>query len=178
MYSVIANPLGGLSLVLLSIVFLSSIVAFGVLCQALLPELIARGSRNLTRRPFRSALVGLINVLFFGLLALALIATRRPPIRLLGAILGVLVLGVVSVGIVVVGRVVGERLRPDDEPVRQQVLGTTTLGVSMLLPFVGWYLLTVLAGLSGSGAFILGAVWRPERPPAQVEDEELSARRR
>lgn len=176
MYSAFANPMGGLALVVLLSVLLVSIVAFGVLCQALLPELMARGSLNLTTRPFRSALVGLINVLFFGLLALALVATRRPLIRLLGTIVGVLVLGVVSVGIVVVGRVVGERLRPDGEPIRQQVLGTAALGLSMLLPVVGWYLVTVLAGLSGSGAFILGAVWRS--PPARPVDEELSARLR
>jgi hypothetical protein len=104
----------------------------------------------------------LVNVLFFGLIAAALVRAPAPGIRLLGATIGTLLLGVVVLGLVAVDRLVGERLRPTDDVTRQVLVGTGTLCLALLVPVVGWYLLATLVVLTGSGATILALLWRQE----------------
>jgi hypothetical protein len=164
-----SNSLGALVALPWLLVLLASLLAFAALCQVLVPSLIARARRNLERRALRSGLVGLINVLFFGLIALVLLGREAPGARLLGAIVGTLLVGVVVLGSVAIARLAGERLRPGDDELRQQLVGMGTLWLAMLVPIVGWYLLSILVGLIGAGATILGIFNRDEPAPAPID---------
>jgi hypothetical protein len=145
------------------------IAALVVLCDVVLPGVVARARDNVERRPVRSFIIGLINVAFFGVIAVALLAAKGGA-GLLGATLATLVLGVVAVGLSAVARLVGERLRPGDpNGVRRLLAGAVTLELAALVPLVGWFLLPALAGLTGCGATIL-ALRRRQPAPATPAD--------
>ena len=134
------------------------IAALVVLCDAVLPGVVARARDNVERRPVRSFIIGLINVAFFGVIAVALLAAKGGA-GLLGATLATLVLGVVAVGLSAV----------DPSGVRRLLAGAVTLELAALVPLVGWFLLPALAGFTGCGATIL-ALRRRQPAPATPAD--------
>jgi hypothetical protein len=149
----------GLTLGVLALVV--SLAALLLLCDVAFPKLVARASQNAERMPLRSLLVGLINLSFFGLLAIALLSGDEGA-RALGLLIGTVLLSFVAVGLAVVARLLGERLRPDDpNAIRRLLAGALTLELAALVPLVGWFTVTALAGLLGYGAVVIALVRRP-----------------
>lgn len=160
--------LNGFVTVLFVVIGLTSLV---VVINALFPNFITRTRQNVERMPIRSFLIGLINFVFFGLIAFALFIFGR-NLRSFGAVFGTvlygfggvvmaLLLAMVTLGIAAVARLVGERLMPSETASPKQWLGgAIALELGALTPFVGWFFVPLLAGLSGLGATIIALIWR------------------
>jgi hypothetical protein len=163
-----ANNLIGLTLGLLALVV--GLTALLLLCDVLFPNLVGRARRNAEQMPIRSFVVGLINFVFFGLIAVALLSGDEGA-KLIGLVVGTILLSFVAVGLAVVGRLVGERLRPnDDSAVRQMLAGALTLELAALVPLVGWFAVPALAGLIGYGATVIALIRRRAPPIAALEE--------
>lgn len=155
------------------ITFLLSALTFGaglgglfVLCNVAFPQVIARARGTADKMPIRSFLVGLINFIFFGLIAVALLSSND-VLRIFGLIVAAILLGLVAVGLSAMARLVGERLQPaQPSAMRQLLVGIITLELAALAPFVGWLLVPALAGLTGYGAVMIALIWRRTEPEA------------
>lgn len=136
------------------------LIALLALCQALFPTLLARTQANLTERPYRSLLVGLLNFAFFGLIS-ALLLAGDDGAKLLGLIVASILLSFVVPGLAAVAQLLGARLRPEpSDPIRQTIAGALALVLAATVPLVGWFMLPALAGLAGYGAVIIALVRR------------------
>lgn len=161
-----------LALLIVIAVVGAGLAALVALCHLLFPVLIARARANAERMPVRSALVGLINLAFLGLVA-ALLASREAELRPIGLVLLTLLLSLVTVGLTAVALLIGQRLWPAaGSPTRQVAAGALLLELAALVPVVGWFAVVLGAGLVGSGATIVALV----RRQSPVADEGPGAR--
>jgi MFS family permease len=153
-------------LVVLAIVLMGAgLAAFVVLCNALFPDFVRRAHDQATQRTRRAFLIGLVNLLFFGLIALALLASRATSAKVVGVIVATFVLTFIALGATVIALWVGERLRPDDPSVTRQVLaGIVTLEVAEIIPFVGWIVVPLFSTSIGLGSVILALFQRQKSP--------------
>jgi ABC-type transport system involved in cytochrome c biogenesis permease subunit len=136
------------------------LAALLLLCDIAFPTLVARARRNAQHMPWRSLLVGLINLSFFGLLAIALLSGDEGS-RVLGLIVATVLLSFVALGLAAVAQLLGERLRPGDPSTTRRLLaGAATLELAALVPLVGWFAVPALAGLLGYGAVVIALVRR------------------
>jgi hypothetical protein len=150
--------LAGLTLGVLALAV--GLAALLLLCDVAFPKLVARARHNAERMPVRSLLVGLINLSFFGLFALALLSGDEGS-KALGLLVGTVLLSFVAIGLAAVARLLGERLRPGDaSAVRRLLAGALTLELAALVPLVGWFAVTALAGTLGYGAVVIALVRR------------------
>ena len=163
------------------ILLLSNIglVAYFLTLRSLFPRRCARTRAVADLMPGRSLAVGLVNALFFGLLAFILFNLANNfgdfgrVILTLPALLFLSVLAVgFSFGLSGMAALVGERLAPAQTAFRRTLWGTLALSLGASLPFAGWFLLLPYAGLAGLGAFIIGLFWREQNattalPPAR-----------
>jgi len=139
----------------------AGLAAFTVLCNAMLPDFVRRARDQAAQRTGRAFLIGLVNFVFFGLIALALLAARVMPLRLAGVIVATIVLTFLALGASVNALWVGERLRPDDaSPTRQVIAGIVTVELAEMFPFVGWIVVPLLCVSTGLGAVILALFQR------------------
>jgi hypothetical protein len=159
-----------LALILLSI----GLVAFFLALRVLFPRRIARTRMVAELMPGRALAVGVVNGLFFGILAFILLSIANNLgdfgriVLTLPALLfiGLLSLGL-SFGLGGMAELVGERLAPAQTAFRRTLWGTLALTIGSAVPFVGWFLLLPYAALVGLGAFIVGFFWREQvQPPA------------
>lgn len=150
-------------IVLLTIALASYFLVIG----ALFKSRAAKTQRAITAMPGRSFGVGLVNFVFFGVIALALFSIAGNagnlikviliiPALLITAMLAVML----SFGLTGVVNMLGERIFPEASSWKRTVFGTMILSFACALPFVGWFLLFPYAGFVGIGAFILGLFQR------------------
>ena len=149
-------------LALFAIVLIGAgLAAFTVLCNAMLPDFVRRARDQAAQRTGRAFLIGLVNFVFFGLIALALFTARFAPIKFVGVIVLTIVLTFVALGASVIALWVGERLRPGDTSTTRQVIaGVVTVELAEMVPFVGWVVVPLLCASTGLGAVILGLFQR------------------
>lgn len=158
------NDLLSLLLIVLSIVV--GLSALLLVCDVVFTSIVGRARVTIERMPIRAFVVGLVNMLFFGLIAAALLS-KGQTVRLLGVGVGTILLSFVALGLAAVARFVGERLRPNDpSPVRRLLAGALALELAASAPFVGWFVVPILAGVIGYGAIIIALLWRR---PARAE---------
>ena len=155
-------------IILLTIALTSYFLVLG----ALFTNRVAKTQRVLTAMPGRSFGVGLVNFLFFGVIALVLFSLSDKagsvikviltiPALLITAVLAIML----SFGLVGIVNLLGERIFPDTSSWKQTVFGSTILSFACALPFVGWFLLFPYVGFTGIGAFILGLFQRETTKP-------------
>jgi hypothetical protein len=148
------------------------LAALLLLCDAAFPKLVARASHNVEHMPWRSLLVGLINLSFFGLFAIALLSGDDGA-RALGLLVGTVLLSFVAIGLAAVAGLLGQRLRPDDSSaVRRLLAGALTLELAALVPLVGWFAVTALVGMLGYGAVVIALVRRRTTNDQEPEIED------
>ncbi len=181
------NPGDLIGLVILIAVLDVSLGALFILIQALFSGYVQRACLNAERMPIRSFIVGLVNFLFFGLITLALFGISNGLefsrlrvlifiLRPIAVLLGLLLLCFIALGFTVMARLVGQRISAaDTSAVRTIIIGTLTLELSTLVPVIGWFLVPLLAGLTGLGAAIIALVWRrlptaDQRPLAEIQN--------
>jgi hypothetical protein len=123
--------------------------------------------------PFRSALVGAVNLFFFSVLAVITFAIAQELtgddaqliagfLRLAGFLILLGLWGFIAFGIAAMARWVGERMLPEASAVRQTLGGIVTLELASFAPLVGWFLVPLVVILVGYGAFIIALVWKRE----------------
>jgi hypothetical protein len=150
----------------------AGLTALAALCRLVFPRLVARARRNAERMPVRAFLVGLVNFAFFGLIATAL-ASGDEGSRVLGLLVATALFSFVAIGFAAVAQLLGERLRPDDTPLRQVVAGGALLELASLVPLVGWFAVPALALLTGYGAVIVAIVRREKDQDPRHETRDL-----
>lgn len=146
----------------------AGLAALAVLCNAMFPDFVRRAHAQATQRARRAFLIGLVNLIFFGLIALGLLTTRIVTLRPLGVIVATIVLTFIVLGVSVIARWVGERLRPNDTSATRQVIaGIVTVELAEMFPFVGWIVMPLLCASLGLGAVILALFQRKPQTAVQ-----------
>ena len=151
-------------------IFAIGIAALCLLLDVVFARWIRRARNTAERMPFRSGIVGAINLIFFAVITLALFAigqeTKPDDFRGVFQLLGLIVLLILSaflaMGITASARWLGERIAPEANSARQILIGIITLELASLAPLVGWILVPLVTILVGYGAVIIALVWRRE----------------
>jgi hypothetical protein len=144
------------------------IVPFVLSLNALFPRRVARTRTLAEQMPGRAFAMGLINLLFFGAVALGFsaladaIGNELP--RLPALFIFTVLLIALSFGLTALARLVGERLRPQASDLNRTVVGTLALSLGSTLPLVGWFALLPYAASLGLGAFLLSFIVREKAP--------------
>jgi hypothetical protein len=143
------------ALITLFLLLVTGLLALIVLCATLYPRLVARAQANVERMPLRCLLVGLVNFIFFGLLAAAFGSGGD-----LGGLLALLLLttlfSFVALGITAVAAAIGDRLPLDGlGPLRRLSSGAGLLLAAALVPLVGWIGVVLGSSLIGLGGAII-----------------------
>ena len=144
-----------------------ALAAYFLVIGALFANRAAKTQRVITAMPGRSFGVGLVNFVFFGVIALVLFSVAgnagdfirfilTVPALLITAILAIML----SFGLAGMSNLLGERIFPDQPAWKQTIWGTVILSFACALPIVGWFLLLPYIGFVGIGAFILGLFQR------------------
>ena len=151
------------------ILLTASLAGYFLVIGAFFPNRVTKARRVLNQMPGRSFGVGLVNFLFFGVIAIALFSVAENAGGIVKGILtfpALIITGflafLLSLGLAGAVNEVGTRLFPDQSHWRQTAWGSAILTFACALPFVGWFLLLPYVALVGIGATILGFFQRGE----------------
>ena len=150
-------------LLLVVILLTIGLAAYFLVVNALFPQRIAKTKSMIQSMPARSFGIGVVNFVFFAVIALVLLSVAEnagPFIKGILTIPAVVILAsliiVLSMGLAGMSNFIGERIFPDLSIWKQTLWGTVCLSLACALPFVGWFLLFPYVGFAGIGAVILG----------------------
>ncbi len=151
------------------VVLTVGLAAYFLVVGALFANRVTKTQRVIAQMRGRSFWIGLVNLLFFGVIALVLysIAERAGGgLRAILMIPALLITGMLTfiLGIGLAGMVntLSERIFPAQPPQeelsawKKTVWGTVILAFACAVPVAGWFLLLPYASLVGFGAVILG----------------------
>jgi len=163
--------LGALIFIILTAI---TLIAFFLAVALLFPRRVGLSQEAAGDMPGRSFVLGLINSLFiaafiFGFIALA-DGTGVQILYFPALILLIIYLVGLSYGLTGVIQMTGVRMLPEASVNRQCILGSVTLILGCLTPFIGWFGLLVYLCLIGFGSFVL-SYFRREAPAATLESE-------
>ena len=155
-----------LKIFLLIVGVLTVYVAYWLVAQALFPNVVER-ARQHYGKPVKATLIGLAAALLPVVIGGAISKNPNPALKLVGVTLMVIptMLGLVgSAGLAL--RIGAGLPSPADEqqPWRRVLRGGILLALTFLLPFVGWFVLSIWTLVSGFGAFLLSV--REPKPVA------------
>lgn len=151
-------------LVLIIVILVSalSLLAISVALRALFPRAVALSQQFLEQSPWRAFFIGLVNYIFLGGIVIAISATGIEPLNLIAVLIIAVVLIFTAFGLSGLAQLTGQRLADMRDkpltPFAENIGGLTTLLLSSLLPFVGWFLIAPVMLLISFGAAMLG--WR------------------
>lgn len=150
-------------LLLVVILLTIGLAAYFLVVNALFPQRIAKTKSMIQSMPARSFGIGVVNFVFFAVIALVLFSVAEnagPFIKGILTIPATIILAsltiVLSMGLAGMSNIIGERIFPDLSVWKQTLWGTVCLSLACALPFVGWFLLFPYIGFAGIGAVILG----------------------
>ena len=151
------------------ILLTASLAAYFLALGALFTNRVAKTQRIINQMAGRSFLVGLVNFLFFGVIAIVLFSIADNTSGVIRFVLTVPALLItsflmilLSFGLAGMVNIVSERLLPEYSSMKRSIWGTAILAFACALPFVGWFLLFPYVSLTGFGAVILGFFQRGE----------------
>ncbi len=164
-----------LGMILLIIGVVVTLVALFTVLSLLIPGTADRIRTVMLEHPVRSFLVGLVNFLFSAAVAglLAQLAGKVRGLESVFAILAILILGWLTVpalaGLTAIVGLLRERLGTGGQNnVRGTMWASLLLVLAALVPFVGWFVFTPVALLTGLGAALF-ALFRRERPQGIIQ---------
>ena len=151
------------------ILLTAALAAYFLVFVAFFSNRITKTQRVINQTPGRSFWVGLVNFLFFGVIALVLFSISNNTTGLVKGIVfipalfltGILLIGL-SFGLTGMVGVLGERIFPDQSAWKRALWSTLAFSLGSAVPVVGWFLLLPYAGLTGLGAFILSFFSKPQ----------------
>lgn len=139
------------------------LAAYFLIIGVLFTNRVTRAQRIINQMPARAIGVGLVNFLFFGVIAMILFSIAENTSGVIKVVLtmpALLIAGMMivllSFGLTGMVNVVGERILPEHSALKKSVWGSVLLTFACALPFVGWFLLLPYAAFLGFGAVILG----------------------
>ena len=139
------------------------LAAYFLIIGVLFTNRVTRAQRVINQLPARALGVGLVNFLFFGVIAMILFSIAENTSGVIKVVLtmpALLIAGMMivllSFGLTGMVNVVGERILPEHSALKKSVWGSVLLTFACALPFVGWFLLLPYAAFLGFGAVILG----------------------
>ncbi len=149
-----------------------ALAAYFLVIGTLFANRAAKTQHVLTAMPSRAFGVGLVNFLFFGVIALVLFSIAENagnvvkfiltiPALLITATLAI----ILSFGLAGMVNFVGENTFSEQPAWKRTIFGTATLSFACALPVIGWFLLFPYIGFVGIGAFILGLFQRETFKP-------------
>lgn len=140
-----------------------SLAAYFLVVGAFFPNRVDKSQRALNQMAGRAFGVGLVNFLFFGVLAIVLFSVAESTNGLIQVILtfpALIITGFLTVlltfGLAGTVRELGARLFPEQTAWRQTVWGSAVLTLACALPLVGWFVLLPAVAVISIGATILG----------------------
>ncbi len=150
-------------LLVIIVLLLVGLSAYFLVLNALFAVRITQTRTVAQSMPARSFGIGLVNFLFFGVIAIVLLSVAEnagPFIKAVLSFPAIVILAflaiVLSLGLAGMSNIIGERILPELSGWKQTLWGTVCLTLACALPFVGWFLLLPYVGLTGFGAVILG----------------------
>jgi hypothetical protein len=154
-------------LFLILLLLIAGLISYFLVVNALFTSRVARARSLAQSMPGRSFGIGLVNFLFFAVIALVLFSIAEnagPFIKGVLTIPAMIILALLAValslGLAGMSNLIGERIFPDLPVWKQTLWGTLCLSLACALPFVGWFLLLPYVGFVGIGAVILGFLQR------------------
>jgi hypothetical protein len=151
------NDVIGLLIVVLLLT--GAISAYCVAMVLFFGQAVTNAELSATLTPWRAFGVGLVNLLFFGTVAvLSAGVADSTGIALLSipALVALLLVGIGwSIGLTALARLAGARLLPTRNSFQQIAGGAAVLTLASLLPFVGWFILLPYLLFVGLGAAIM-----------------------
>lgn len=145
------------------------IVAMLVLITYLLPEKTQRSRQVIAATPGRAFIIGLVNFLFFGVIA-AIFAQGGDVGGLIGLIILLVLLALSVVGLGGLVLLLRDRIYPEATPgLRFMLFTAVLLTLGTVLPFVGWFVFAPILLLISLGAAIMVLVRRQKKPGNMVE---------
>ena len=148
-----------------------------VLVTALVPTYFDRARRMVSTHPWQTFLLGLINFVFFSAIAAVFGEAAFAPLQGIALLSLFVVLPLMTIaGLATAAGMVGERVlalltERSGTQLGALVIGIICLGLSALLPILGWLLLIILL-MAGFGAALLALLWRNRGIPTDVGPEE------
>ncbi len=156
-------------LILVTVVALPTVTALLVLITFLLPNRTARVSDTLAQRSGRTFIVGAVNLLFFGLLAIVLSDGGGDLGGLIALIILLGLLGFATIGLAGMLELLYQRLYPSTKtttlsPLQTSLRSALLLVLAMLTPVIGWFILSPILLLLSLGAGIISFARRKTNP--------------
>ncbi len=140
-----------------------NLIPFFIVVSTLFPARTAITVEIAAHTSGRAFVIGMVNFLFFLVIAMALFSLAGKAegllktILLLPAILIAVILSIaLCIGLVSMANLLGERLAPAQSAWKRTFWGTLLLGLGCSVPLLGWFLLLPYAAWVGLGAFLLG----------------------
>lgn len=149
----------GLQIIIIILFSWGTLAALLVLLPALLPGRVARAQQVAQNSPGRSFVIGLVNFLFFGVVA-AIFAQGGEVGGLLAAIIFLVLLAITAVGLAGLNQIVQGRLYPKIDGVRAGLKTAVLLIAGGLVPLLGWFVIAPILMLISLGAGIIALVRR------------------
>ena len=150
-----------------------SIIAYCIAIAAFFPKALANAEVITAAMPWRAFGVGLVNLLFFGTIALisaGVADSTQLPILVVPALVAIVLVSMgVSVGVSALARQVGGRVLPNRDLWRQLATGASVLTLASMLPFIGWFILLPYILLVGLGGSIISIFTSRGAPPRSEE---------
>jgi hypothetical protein len=150
-------------LFLILLLLIAGLISYFLVVNALFPSRVTRARSLAQSMPGRSFGIGLVNFLFFAVIALVLLSVAENAGPFIKGVLTIPAMIIIvflaialSLGLAAMSSLIGERIFPDLSISKQTIGGTACLSLACALPFVGWFLLLPYVGLTGIGAVILG----------------------
>ncbi|MDQ3623685.1 MAG: hypothetical protein M3463_14540 [Verrucomicrobiota bacterium] len=146
------------------------IVCYWLLAAALFPGLVERCQAQYSDHPWRASLVGFVVWVPLLMLSTVLGKVPNPGAKILALALLLIAAVLALFGSAGLARRVGiglPTMRDEQEPWRRVWRGGLVLGLTFIMPFLGWFLVLPWTLMSGLGAFLLS---RPKRASAPVAE--------
>jgi MFS family permease len=144
---------------LLTLAGYATLVALLTTTTYLIPQRAERARQIFQEKPGRAFIVGLVNLLFFGVLA-AVLSQGGEAGGLLGLIILLALLGLAIVGLTGLLLLLRRRFYPPHEETNHSLLAVTLrasaiLMAGLLAPVVGWFILAPILLITGLGTGIM-----------------------
>ena len=136
-----------------------------IVITALLPVYFERAKQTVASHPWQSFFLGLINFVFFFTLGAVFAEAGFPLLRLVAGLSLFIILPLMTVtGFATAAGLIGERVMShftdqQGKPIVSFIIGIVCLGLSAVVPIVGWAILVILL-MIGFGASLLALLRR------------------
>jgi hypothetical protein len=148
-----------------------------ILVMALMPDYFKRSKSIVSTRPWQSFFLGLVNFVFFLTIGAVFAESPFVPLKTIALVSLFIVLPLMTVvGLATAASITGERVlalltKQPGTPLGRLVIGIICLGISALLPIIGWSALGILL-MAGFGAALLALFRRNGTIPVESQSEE------